>query len=171
MVIHEVVSESTFGQRTISCTEEDVVLFSDASADRSPLHFSHDYARRTPYGPPVVFGCLGAIACLGHVHLPAGCSATSLEPEFWGPMFLGVIYRVEKSEEDGKWRARLFDGSVLVVSGTVAAEPHREVRCWKRSRSPRLLNELTQPFDKRKTSFPSSRSPGDMPAILLPLLD
>lgn len=122
MAIHEVVSESTFGQRTISFTEEDVVLFSEASGDRSPLHFNHDYARRTPYGQPVVFGCLGAIACLGHVRLPAGWSATSLEAEFWGPMFLGVIYRVETSDKDGKWRARLFDGSVLVVSVTVATE-------------------------------------------------
>ena len=70
----------------------------------------------------VVFGCLGAVACLGHVRLPAGWSATSLEAEFPRPMFLGVSYRVEVSEKAGKWRARLFDGSALVVSVTVTAQ-------------------------------------------------
>jgi NAD(P)-dependent dehydrogenase (short-subunit alcohol dehydrogenase family)/acyl dehydratase len=113
---------SMFGQPFVSFAEQDVAVFSDASGDRNPLHLSHDYARRTPYGQPVVFGCLGAMACLGHFHLPAGWSATSLEAEFSRPIFLGVTYRVETSEKDGRWRARLFDGSALVVSVTVTAE-------------------------------------------------
>jgi NAD(P)-dependent dehydrogenase (short-subunit alcohol dehydrogenase family)/acyl dehydratase len=112
-----------FGQPTVSFAEQDVALFSDASGDRSPLHLSHDYSRRTPYGQPVVFGCLGAMACLGHIHLPAGWSATFLDAEFTQPMFSGVRYRVETSEQEGRWRARLFDGSALVVSVTVTAEP------------------------------------------------
>jgi len=116
------VSSSTFGQPSVSFSEEDVAVFSEASHDRNPLHLSHDYARRTPYGQTVVFGCLGAMACLGHVHLPADWSATSLEAEFPRPMFLGVGYRVETSEKEGRWRARLFDGSALVVSVTVTAE-------------------------------------------------
>jgi NAD(P)-dependent dehydrogenase (short-subunit alcohol dehydrogenase family)/acyl dehydratase len=111
------------GQPYFSFAEQDVALFSEASGDRNPLHLSHDYARRTPYGQPVVFGCLGAMACLGHIHLPAGWSATSLQAEFRRPMFLGVMYRLETSEKEGKWHARLFDGSVLVVSVTVTAEP------------------------------------------------
>lgn len=109
-------------QPFVSFAKDDVALFSDASGDRNPLHLSPDYARGTPYGQPVVFGCLGAIACLGHIHLPAGFSPTFLEAEFARPMFVGVSYRVETSEQDGKWRARLFDGSVLVVSATVTAE-------------------------------------------------
>ncbi len=107
---------------SISFAEQDVACFSNASGDRNPLHLSHEYARRTPYGQQVVFGCLGAVACLGHVRLPAGWSATSLEAEFARPMFLGVPYRVEVSEKEGKWRARLFDGSALVVSVAVTAE-------------------------------------------------
>ena len=70
----------------------------------------------------MVFGCLGAMACLGHIRLPAGWSAKSLEAEFGRPMFLGVAYRIETSQKDGKWRARLFDGSAVVVSLTVTAE-------------------------------------------------
>lgn len=122
MAIQEVLSGSTLGQPFVSFTEQDVATFSDASGDRNPLHLSHDYARRTPYGQPVVFGCLGAMACLGHVRLPADWSATSLEAEFRQPIFRGVTYRVETSEKEGKWRARLFDGSALVVSVTVTAE-------------------------------------------------
>ncbi len=104
-------------------TEQDVAAFSDASGDRNSLHLNHDYARRTPYGQPVVFGCLGAMACLGHLRLPAGWSATSLEAEFARPIFSGVTYRIETSEKDGRWRVRLFDGSMYVVSVTVTAEP------------------------------------------------
>lgn len=111
-----------FGQPYVSFAERDVAVFSEASGDRNPLHLSHDYARRTPYGQPVVFGCLGAMACLGHVHLPAGWSATSIEAEFRQPIFLGVRYRVETAEKEGRWRARLFDGSALVVSVTVTAK-------------------------------------------------
>lgn len=115
------MSSSRFGQPSVSFTEQDVLAFSEASGDRNPLHLSRDYARRT-YGQPVVFGCLGAMACLGQIRLPAGWSATSLEAEFHQPMFLGIIYRVETSVKDGKWRARLFDGSALVVSVKVTAE-------------------------------------------------
>ena len=113
---------STFDRPSVSFAEEDVAVFSDASGDRNPLHLNHDYARSTAYGQPVLFGCLGAMACLGHIHLPAGWSAKSLEAEFGRPMFLGVAYRIETSQKDGKWRARLFDGSAVVVSVTVTAE-------------------------------------------------
>jgi NAD(P)-dependent dehydrogenase (short-subunit alcohol dehydrogenase family)/acyl dehydratase len=109
-------------QPSISFAEQDVACFSNASGDRNPLHLSQEYARRTPYGQQVVFGCLGALACLGHVRLPPGWSATSLEAEFLRPMFPGVPYRVEISEKAGRWRVRLFDGSALVVSVTMAAE-------------------------------------------------
>jgi NAD(P)-dependent dehydrogenase (short-subunit alcohol dehydrogenase family)/acyl dehydratase len=118
----EVISGSTFDRPSVSFTEEDVAVFSDASGDRNPLHLNHDYARSTAYGQPVLFGCLGAMACLGHIHLPAGWCAKSLEAEFGRPMFLGVAYRIETSQKDGKWRARLFDGSAVVVSVTVTAE-------------------------------------------------
>jgi len=117
------VSDSTSGQTSISFTEQDLAAFSEASGDRNPLHLSQEYARRTPYGQPVVFGCLGAMACLGRIGLPAGWSATSLEAEFLRPMFLAVVYRVETSEEEGRWRGRLFDGSMPALRVTLTAEP------------------------------------------------
>jgi NAD(P)-dependent dehydrogenase (short-subunit alcohol dehydrogenase family)/acyl dehydratase len=106
----------TSGQTSISFTEQDLALFSEASGDRNPLHLSQEYARSTSYGQPVVFGCLGAMACLSHIHLPAGWSATSLEASFLRPMFIDVMYRVETSRKPGRWEARLFDGSAAVVS-------------------------------------------------------
>lgn len=110
------------GHPSITFTEQDLAVFSEASGDRNPLHLNPEYARRTSYGQPVVFGSLGAIACLGHIRLPAGWAATSLEANFPRPMFLGVTYRVETSKTEGRWEVRLFDGSVLVVSLIVKAE-------------------------------------------------
>jgi NAD(P)-dependent dehydrogenase (short-subunit alcohol dehydrogenase family) len=110
------------GQTYISFTEHDLTTFSEASGDRNPLHLNQDYVRRTPYGQPVVFGCLGAMACLGHISLPTGWCATSLAAEFLRPMFVGISYRVETGEKDGRWEARLFDGSTLAVLVIVEAE-------------------------------------------------
>jgi NAD(P)-dependent dehydrogenase (short-subunit alcohol dehydrogenase family)/acyl dehydratase len=116
------VRGSTCDQASVSFAEEDVAVFSEASGDRNPLHLSQEYARSTAYGQPVVFGCLGAMACLGQIRLPAGWSAKSLEAEFPRPMFLGVEYRIETSQKEGEWRARLFDGSAVAVSVSVTAE-------------------------------------------------
>jgi NAD(P)-dependent dehydrogenase (short-subunit alcohol dehydrogenase family)/acyl dehydratase len=127
----------------ITFTERDLAVFSEASGDRNPLHLSQEYARRTPYGQPVVFGCLGAMACLGHIRLPAGWSATSLEAEFLRPMFLGVTYRVETSEKEGKWKARLFDGSLPTVSVTVTAEL---------SHGKEPLEEMAAAFERREAA-------------------
>jgi NAD(P)-dependent dehydrogenase (short-subunit alcohol dehydrogenase family)/acyl dehydratase len=113
---------STSGHLPISFTEQDLALFSEASGDRNPLHLNQDYARRTSYGQRVVFGCLGAMACLGHIRLPADWSATSLEANFLLPMFLGVQYRTETSRKGDRWEARLFDGSTAVVSLKVTAK-------------------------------------------------
>src|SRR5271165_582648 len=106
-------------QAYFSFTEQDLAVFSEASGDRNPLHLNQEYARRTPYGQPVVFGCLGALAGLGQIRLPVGWRATSLEAEFLRPMFVGVKYRIETSEKNGKWEARLFDGSTPAVLVTV----------------------------------------------------
>jgi NAD(P)-dependent dehydrogenase (short-subunit alcohol dehydrogenase family)/acyl dehydratase len=106
----------------ISFTEQDLALFSDASGDRNPLHLSEEYARGTPYGQRVVFGCLGAMACLGQIRLPAGWSVTSLDARFHLPIFLGVQYRVETTRNVDRWEGRLFDGSTVVLSLRMTAK-------------------------------------------------
>jgi NAD(P)-dependent dehydrogenase (short-subunit alcohol dehydrogenase family) len=62
------------------------------------------------------------MACLGQIRLPTGWSATSFEAQFLGPIFLDVIYRFETSQTEGRWVARLFDGTTPVVSVVVTAE-------------------------------------------------
>lgn len=112
-VWHGVPADST--RTSISFSEQDLEVFSDASGDRNPLHLCKDYARRTPYGQQVIFGCLGAMACLGRLVLPESRTVTSLQAEF-RPMFLGVNYRVETSEKEGIFVVQLFDGGLPVVS-------------------------------------------------------
>ncbi len=104
-------------------SQQDLELFSTASGDRNPLHMSVDYARRTAYGKPVVFGCLGALACAGRIPVPAASTISWVQAEFLRPMFVGVTYRVETSEADGYLAARLLDGSIPVVTVKVKTEP------------------------------------------------
>ena len=108
---------------SVSFTEQDLADFSEASGNRNPVHLSVEYARRTPYGQPIVFGCLGLMACLGHIRLPAGWCAVSLDADFLRPMISGVTYYVKTTNEGRQWRARLFDGSTPVLSVKVKAEP------------------------------------------------
>ncbi len=103
-------------------------MFRAASGDRNPLHLSEDYARHTAYGQRVVFGCLGAIACMSHIPLPKNWAITQLQANFLRPMFLGVNYRVETSAQEGEWVARMFDGSRPILVFTVKAAPPKSDR-------------------------------------------
>jgi len=105
----------------IRFSEEDLRLFSAASGDRNPLHLSPQYADRTSYGQRVVFGPLGAIACLGSMPTLGGLRITGLTADFLRPIFLNIDYRVRTEVADGEWVARLYDGSVLVLSLAVKA--------------------------------------------------
>jgi NAD(P)-dependent dehydrogenase (short-subunit alcohol dehydrogenase family) len=49
---------------TIRITPAMVAAFRTASRDHNPLHADPEYARRTPFGRPVVFGVLGLLATL-----------------------------------------------------------------------------------------------------------
>jgi NAD(P)-dependent dehydrogenase (short-subunit alcohol dehydrogenase family)/acyl dehydratase len=111
---------------SVSFSDQDLRDFSNASGDRNPLHLSQEYSRRTPYGEPVVFGCLGAISCLGQFSLPAGRTVTSLEAEFLRPLFVGVSYRAEVADRTGgNLAVRLFDGSKRVLAVEVKTGPSR----------------------------------------------
>lgn len=112
---------------SIRFSEEDLHLFAAASGDRNPLHLSFEYARQTSYGQRVVFGALGAIACLGRI--PAG-NVSAISAEFLRPMFLNVDYRAQVESATNGWVVRLFDGTVPVLSLNVKSaagslEPHQ----------------------------------------------
>jgi NAD(P)-dependent dehydrogenase (short-subunit alcohol dehydrogenase family)/acyl dehydratase len=103
-------------------SESDLEVFSAASGDRNALHLSETYARATPAGQRVVFGCLGAAACLTRIALPADRAIAWIEVKCLRPIFLGVPYRIESSWLDGDdVNARLLDGSLPVLSIRVRA--------------------------------------------------
>jgi NAD(P)-dependent dehydrogenase (short-subunit alcohol dehydrogenase family) len=106
--------------RAIRFLEEDLTLFCEASGDRNPLHLSEDYASRTAYGQRVVYGVLGAIACLGSLELSFDQRISRVTADFHRPMFLNVDYRIEKSGSVGTQIVRLFDGTVLVLTLAIA---------------------------------------------------
>jgi NAD(P)-dependent dehydrogenase (short-subunit alcohol dehydrogenase family) len=108
-------------EQPIRFSEEDIELFSAVSGDRNPLHVSREYASQTPYGHRVVFGALGAVACLGRMPLPGGWTIRRLRAEFLRPMFLNVDYRMRIVEQRGEWIGRLYDGSLPTLSLTVEA--------------------------------------------------
>src|ERR1039457_5297580 len=92
---------------------EDLDLFRDASGDCNPIHCSSDYASRTVYGERLVYGCLGAIACIGH-----DVRIEKLVADFQRPMFCGVDYAVQRIESP-RFCIRLMDGGLPVVTVTV----------------------------------------------------
>jgi NAD(P)-dependent dehydrogenase (short-subunit alcohol dehydrogenase family) len=109
--------------RRIRFSEHDLEIFSAASGDVNPLHLSPGYASRTVYGQRVVFGALGAAACLGHVAIPAGFRVVHMAAGFHRPMFLDVDYQVQLASTEGRVEVRLLDGSVHVLSLTLAWQP------------------------------------------------
>jgi NAD(P)-dependent dehydrogenase (short-subunit alcohol dehydrogenase family) len=101
--------------RTVRFSEEDLMLFSRASGDRNPLHLSADYARSTSYGQRVVFGALGAIACLGEITVVSG-DITQLTADFLRPMFLETDYALDARDQGDARLVRLLDGSIPVLA-------------------------------------------------------
>jgi NAD(P)-dependent dehydrogenase (short-subunit alcohol dehydrogenase family) len=100
----------------ITFDREDLELFAAASGDRNPLHTSADYARRTAYGEPVVFGILGAIAALGQLPPTPDRSLSALKLEFRHPLFTRVRYRAEITAASAERpRLTLHDGERLIL--------------------------------------------------------
>ena len=108
--------------RTIRFHEEDLTLFCQASGDHNPLHLREDYASRTAYGQRVVYGALGAVACLGELAATSGQRITKITADFHRPMFLQVDYRMERVDSANAQTVRLFDGTVLVLTLMVVCE-------------------------------------------------
>jgi NAD(P)-dependent dehydrogenase (short-subunit alcohol dehydrogenase family) len=118
--------------RTIRFREEDLTLFCQASGDRNPLHLVEDYASRTAYGQRVVYGVLGAVACLGDLEL-SHQGIARVTADFHRPMFLNVDYRVEKVDSGNTQIIRLFDGTVLVLTLAIIREQTAEDQLFRDS--------------------------------------
>jgi NAD(P)-dependent dehydrogenase (short-subunit alcohol dehydrogenase family) len=105
--------------KIVRFTTQDLELFSAASHDRNPLHISQEYARTTPYGEPVVFGILGALAALGHLPDRYGMGLADVSLEFRNPMNVGVDYRIEEGETSGQQSlVKIYDADRLMMRAT-----------------------------------------------------
>jgi NAD(P)-dependent dehydrogenase (short-subunit alcohol dehydrogenase family) len=101
---------------TIRFTADDLERFSAASLDRNPLHWSEDYARKTPFGQRVVHGMLGFTACLRGLTLPPGTTPSRVSLDFKSALLLGVDYQLRVvSESSTALKAVLTDGSAVVM--------------------------------------------------------
>ena len=103
----------------ICFTTEDMALFSTASHDRNPLHVSHVYARATPYGEPVVFGILGALAALSHLPDRSDMVLREVSLEFRNPMTVGVDYAIHVSDMMPlRSSVKIYDADRLMMKAT-----------------------------------------------------
>lgn len=93
---------------SVSFTSDDMRLFSAASYDNNPLHMSADYARRTPFGEPVVFGILGTLAALGCLSPLPGQTLTQVTVDFRNPLFVGISYTAQVTETAADWRRSMW---------------------------------------------------------------
>lgn len=109
---------------SVCFTTQDLALFSAASHDRNPLHISDEYARATPYGEPVVFGILGALAALGHIPDRNDMVLKAVSLEFRNPMTVGVNYRIEVGETSTHQSVvKVYDVARLMMKATFAFLP------------------------------------------------
>lgn len=91
-------------------TPSDMALFSAMSHDMNPLHTNSDYARRTPFGEPVVFGILAALASMQHTTPRPRQALSRVSLSFSNPLFVGINYRVLVEAADTQDNIEVLDG-------------------------------------------------------------
>jgi len=104
---------------SIRLTSDDVVLFSRASHDRNPMHVSEAYARRTPFGQPVAFGVLGALAAIGRLTPTIDRTPARIDLEFSHPLFADVDYQLNIQRGPDESHLHLIDGRRSLVRATI----------------------------------------------------
>lgn len=102
----------------ICITPADMTLFSAVSHDINPLHASADYARRTPFGEPVVFGILGALASMQHTPSRPAQALSKASLLFSNPLYVGIDYRVVVESADTEDRVEVLDGRRRMIECT-----------------------------------------------------
>lgn len=93
-------------------TAAQVNAFFAASQDANPLHRDALYARRTPFGRPVVYGMAAVLYALGHWSGGQPFKLKSLKAEFRKPLFLDEHYDLTAASTAGSHRLRFAKGPV-----------------------------------------------------------
>jgi NAD(P)-dependent dehydrogenase (short-subunit alcohol dehydrogenase family) len=100
-------------------TRDDALLFSRASHDRNPMHLSEAYARRTPFGQPVVFGVLGALAAIGRLTARTDRTPARIDLEFSNPVFADIDYQLNIQGGPDQSQIHLTDGRRSLVKASI----------------------------------------------------
>jgi NAD(P)-dependent dehydrogenase (short-subunit alcohol dehydrogenase family)/acyl dehydratase len=95
-------------------------LFARASGDVNPLHVSAEYARRTPFGEPVVYGVLAALAACAQLRERGGSAVESVALEFLGPLVVGLAYAIEIEDAEATARVHVSDLGQAALEATIA---------------------------------------------------
>ncbi|WND33025.1 SDR family NAD(P)-dependent oxidoreductase [Streptomyces sp. BB1-1-1] len=96
-----------------------VETFRHASADDNPLHVDADYARRTAFGAPVVYGVLGTLLALSGLTPRPGRSPVRISARFHAPVYADQDYLREIAEDTAeRATVRLRDGSRTLLEVT-----------------------------------------------------
>jgi NAD(P)-dependent dehydrogenase (short-subunit alcohol dehydrogenase family)/acyl dehydratase len=107
-------------------TQSDMELFSKVSHDVNPLHMNSDYARRTAFGRPVVFGILGALAAMHYVPARPAQVLNTVTLLFLNPLFVGIPYRVVVTSSEPHDKIEIFDGRRRMVQMTLTYQAESE---------------------------------------------
>lgn len=103
----------------LTIVPEDMTLFAAASLDVNPLHVSAAYARRTPFGEPVVYGILASLASMQYLPERPQQTLASIALDFKAPLFVGVEYQVMVSSEAADCsRIDIYDGTRVILHAT-----------------------------------------------------
>lgn len=106
--------------RTFHFDQEDISLFQSASHDRNPLHTSVQYARKTPYGNPVVFGILGLLKVLSDSNRHQAQNLESIIVQFRGPMFQATDYEIGlKPHKERQVQAVISDAGKSLLTAKI----------------------------------------------------
>jgi NAD(P)-dependent dehydrogenase (short-subunit alcohol dehydrogenase family)/acyl dehydratase len=117
------------GQRRLTFTHDDVERFAAAGGDRNPLHLDAGFARRTPFGAPVVQGALLTIGMLGAIPPGELTGIGTVRAWFAAPLMVGEVGSVSVApsrRRAGAWEVRLTGrGRSLarVLAAPARAEP------------------------------------------------
>jgi NAD(P)-dependent dehydrogenase (short-subunit alcohol dehydrogenase family) len=146
------MSES--GRMELSFTPEHAALFSALSGDRNPLHLDPGYARRTPYGRPVLFGVAAVLAALGAWAGGRRFRLSGLRAVFDQPLFTGIGYTLAWTGQDGRVELKLLKGSQV------------RTRISFRWEAPGAPGQPAAPVPFQPLAAARERAAADLPATL-----
>ena len=100
---------ATSEARRLEFSEEEVLAFAEASGDRNPLHVDALFARRTPFGGPIVHGSLLTLGALGCLPDEVLSRVRGLEVSFGGAVRPGETVTAETryKRHANAWEVRL----------------------------------------------------------------